>query len=187
VRARERKSAPAVTPDPSSAYKRAIARLARRDHSEGEVRRALLEEGHGKEEVEDVISRLRSRRLLDDEAFALRFARRGFDRHYGRNHLRSALAHKGLAPSVVERGLKEALAQRSEAEGLEEVAQRYWRQRASDDPPLRMRKLWGFLVRRGFPSDLVLERLRVLWPSWRDALDDLDDQEPPGATPEGKG
>jgi hypothetical protein len=37
-----------------------------------------------------------------------------------------------------------------------------------------MQKLWGFLLRRGFPPDLVNERVRALWPRWSDALAGLE-------------
>ena len=43
-------------PAPASPYARALARLARRDHSEQEVRRALHRDGFAEDAVEDVVS-----------------------------------------------------------------------------------------------------------------------------------
>jgi len=54
------------------------------------------------------------------------------------------------------------------------VARRYWRQHTGDEPALRLRKLWAFLLRRGFPAGLVSERLRALWPRWQDAIEGLE-------------
>ena len=48
-------------PSPS-AYQRALRRLARRDHSEAELRRALATRGHTEEEIEEALSRLRAQR-----------------------------------------------------------------------------------------------------------------------------
>ena len=64
----------AATPPPT-AYQRALRRLARRDHSVAELRRALLERGHEPAEVEAALERLRRERYLDDAGFAERFAR----------------------------------------------------------------------------------------------------------------
>ena len=44
---------------PQSAYQRALRRLARRDHSVAELRRALVERGHAPDEVEAALERLR--------------------------------------------------------------------------------------------------------------------------------
>ena len=79
-----------------------------------------------------------------------------------------------MPKEAVEGGLAEALTEVPEAEALDRVAQRYWRNRVSQEPRERLRKLWAFLVRRGFPSDLVRARLAELWPAWRDALDGLE-------------
>ena len=60
---------------------------------------------------------------------------------------------------------------------LDAQARRFWRTRAADEPARRVRKLWVFLVRRGFPADLVQARLRRLWPRWSDALEGLEPED----------
>src|SRR5258708_10963207 len=62
-----------------TAYQRALGRLARRDHSETELRRALLRLGYPEKEVEGAVRRLRAEQYLDDPPFAARFARRPMD------------------------------------------------------------------------------------------------------------
>jgi regulatory protein len=158
-----------------TAYQRALRRLARRDHSENELRQALLRLGHPEEEVEGAVRRLRAERYLDDAAFAARFARsRMADRGLGRHRVRLGLRERGVAPAIAEQGLQEALTEVSEAGALDALARRYWRQRGREEPQRRVRGLWLFLVRRGFPAGLVHERLRALWPRFRDALEGLD-------------
>ena len=161
--------------EPTTAYHRALLRLGRRDHSEAELRRALLGRGHPPEEVEAALERLRAKRYLDDPAFAERFARsRLAGRGQGRLRVRQGLRERGVERRVAEAGLRAALRDVPEAEVLDGVARRYWRLRASDEPALRIRKLWAFLLRRGFPAGLVGERLRALWPRWQDALEGLE-------------
>ncbi len=152
--------------------------MARRDHSEQEIRRALSREGYPEDEVEAAIHRLRADRYLDDESFATRFARSRLAGHgLGRRRIREALRARGVARPVAEKGLTDALADVSETEALEAQARKYWRERTRDEPARRLRKLWAFLLRRGYPAGLVRERLAALWPRWQDALDGLEPED----------
>jgi regulatory protein len=168
---------PAASPAPT-AYGRALGRLARRDHAEAEIRRVLRRAGHGEDEVEAAVTRLRGQRALDDERYAEAFARsRLLHRGLGRNRIERELRQRGVARAVVKKSLGEALADISEASALEAQARRYWRARTNDEPRDRVRKLWAFLLRRGYPADLVRKHLRALWPRWSDALDGLEPSE----------
>jgi regulatory protein len=154
-----------------SAFQRALARLARRDHSEAELRRVLERKGHQTDEIDEALARLRERRFVDDASYATRFARTRMSlRGQGRNRIRQALRQRGVDRQVVERGLEDAASDVSEAEVLDDVARRYWRTHQRDEPERRLRRLSDHLYRRGFPGSLIFERLRALWPSWSDAL-----------------
>jgi regulatory protein len=171
---------PARAPQaPVTAFGRALRRLGRRDHSEGELRRALLRDGFPAPEVDEALGRLRGRGWLDDGEFAYRFARsRMTTQGMGRQRVRQALRQRAVGREEVERGLAAALQEVSEAGAIDALARRYWRQRASDEPARRVRRLWAFLVRRGFPRGLVTERIAALWPRWREALEGLEIGEP---------
>ena len=167
------RSAPAGPPP--SAYQRALRRLARRDHSEAELRRALLERGHTSEETDDALMRLRQQRYLDDDVFAERFARRRLaNRGHGRAKIHQGLRQRGIEREQAEAGITAALREVSEGEVVDKLARRYWRQHNRVEPSRRLPRLWGFLLRRGFPPGLVRSRLLVLWPRWSDALDGLE-------------
>jgi len=152
-----------------------VARLARRDHSEHEIRQALLRDGFAEDEIEETLLRLKRERYLDDAGFAARLARsRLAHRGLGRDRVRLELRRKGVGGAVAEAGLAEALREVPEQEVLEAQARRFWRSRAKDDPRRRIRKLWAFLVQRGFPAEMAHDRLRALWPRWSDALEGLE-------------
>jgi regulatory protein len=166
-------------PTAPTAYGRALARLARRDHSAAEIRRALRRAGHDEVEIERAVGRLVAERYLDDAGFAARYARSRIAGHgLGRNRVRAGLRGKGVARLTAEAGLREALAEVSEADVLDALARRYWRQHAADAAPRRLQKLFAFLLRRGFPAGLVSGRLRRLWPRQSEALSDLESLEP---------
>jgi len=171
------RSAPA-TPPPT-AYQRALRRLARRDHSVAELRRALLERDHPPVEVEAAIERLRRERYLDDTGFAERFARSRMARQgLGRLRVRQGLRQRGVERAATDTGIALALREVDEREVLDGLARRYWRQHARVEPARRLPRLWAFLLRRGFAPGLVRDRLCRLWPRWRDALDGLEPAEP---------
>src|SRR5258708_26090443 len=131
-----------------TAYQRALRRLAQRDHSENELRRALLRLGYPETEVEGAVRRLRAERYLDDAAFAARFARsRMADRGQGRHRVRHGLRERGVAPPVSERGLQEALSEVSEPGTLDAVARRYWRQRGRPGPETPPPRRWALPLR----------------------------------------
>src|SRR5262249_52027737 len=130
---------------------------------------------HPDAEIEEALTRLRAQRSLDDASFAERFSRSRVETHrLGRLRIRRDLGQRGVKRDVAEAGLRRALADTSEAEALDAVARRYWRQHGRDEPALRVRRLWAFLLRRGFPAELVMGRLRRLWPRWSDALSGLE-------------
>jgi regulatory protein len=167
-----------TTSAPPTPYGRALARLARRDHSEQEIRRGLRRDGFADEEIEETVARLRRDRYLDDAGFAARLARSRMEHAgLGRNRVRLELRKKGVRRATAEAGLSEALSEVSEAEVLDGLARRFWKSRDADEPRHRLRKLWAFLLRRGFPADLVHARLRALWPRWSDALEGLEPAE----------
>jgi len=167
------RSAPAG-PGPT-AWQRALRRLARRDHSEAELRRALLDRGHPEAEVEEAVVRLRAARYLDDAGYAERFARsRLAHQGLGRRRIGQGLRQRGVARATAEAGIAAAVREVPEAEVLETLARRYWRQHARVPPARRLPRLWAFLLRRGFAPALVHDRLSALWPRWADALQGLD-------------
>jgi regulatory protein len=158
----------------TSAYASALRRLSRRDHSEHELRQSLARKGHPAHEIEDALARLRREKAVDDDSFAARYARsRMAYAGLGRNRIRRDLSVRGVARAT-ERGLAEAATEVCEASVLDRVARRYWTAHRADEPFRRMRRLWAFLLRRGFPATMVEERLRALWPRQQDALADLE-------------
>jgi regulatory protein len=167
------RSAPAGPPP--SAYQRALRRLGQRDHSEAELRRVLAARGHSRQEIAEALARLREKRYVDDASYAERFSRsRLAHQGLGRGRIREGLRRRGVAREDVEKGLAAALRETPEAEVLDRTARRYWRQHGRVEPARRLPRLWGFLLRRGFPPSLVRARLRALWPRWSDALEGLE-------------
>jgi len=165
----------AAAAPPPTAYQRALRRLARRDHSVADLRRALVDRGHPEEEVEATLERLRRERYLDDRGFAERFARsRLAHAAIGRSRIRQGLRQRGVEREDSEAGIAAALTEVDEGKVLERLARRYWRHHVRVEPERRLPRLWAFLLRRGFAPGLVRERLSALWPRRADAVSGLE-------------
>lgn len=158
-----------------SALTLALRRLGLRDHSECELQRLLARGGFDADEITTVLDRLRRERLLDDARYARRHAAlRIGSRGMGRNRVRAELRRRGVNRETVESGITAALVDVSETEALDSTARSYWRRHARVAVDARRRRLFAFLLRRGFASGLITERLRSLWPEWKGALDELE-------------
>jgi regulatory protein len=162
----------------STALGRAVARLARRDHSEAELRAALAAEGWSPSETDAALARLRESRYVDDEGLAGRFARsRLLGGTAGTRRIRQTLRSRGVAAEASEQGVAAALAETSEADAVDAVARKHWGRRPGEDPRRRLRRVAALLLRRGFPAALVQERLTALWPRWSEAIAGLTESE----------
>jgi regulatory protein len=170
----KRSDDPSKTPA-RSAFGSALRRLARRDHSETEIRSALVELGHGDEEIEETVGRLKAARYLDDHRYAERYTlSRLTTAGHGRARIRQSLRQRGVAGELVEQALTKAASEGTEREALEAVARKYWRLHARVEPEIRLKRLWAFLLRRGFPAGLIHDRLRSLWPRQGAILEGLE-------------
>jgi regulatory protein len=164
-----------ASPPRRNAFASALRRLSRRDHSEAELRAKLLDEGHEVEAVDDAVARAKAARYVDDKTYAERYTRsRLVLQGKGRGHIRHGLRRRGVAGTLVDGALRQAAADGLEQEALDAVAAKYWRLHARVAPPDRLRRLWAFLIRRGFPAGLVHARLRALWPGQDEILEGLE-------------
>ena len=132
------------------AIKEAVRWLSVREMTTKEVRDRLHRRGYSAEIQERVIDYLKQHKYLDDWRFveALIELREG-SRPYGRYRLISDLKAKGLSEEVVERALEVF----NEHRALK-AAMRLGSRRG-----LSGQKLYNFLYRRGFSSDLISQTL----------------------------
>jgi regulatory protein len=164
------------------AYQKALARLARREMSAAEVRQGLVRDGFTPPAIDAALARLSDHRFVDDPRLSARFARsRLAERGLGQHRVRRALQQKGVSRGIIEESLQAALADVSEADAVDRLARRFWLQKERLAPDRRLQALWAFLIRRGFPSGLVGERLKALWPRQGDALAGLEPEDDAGS------
>ncbi len=148
-------------------YDKALDTLARRARSAADLARWLREKEFTPEEIAPAVDRLTALGLLDDLAYARGFARTrlGAGRGYGPRRVAMELARKGVARGVVDavlRELAEEAGDGDERSAALAVAQRRARGMGGITPEARQRRLYGFLVRRGFAMGIAAEVARRL-------------------------
>lgn len=136
---------------------RALAMLARREHSAGEIREKLREMGGDVGLIDAVIAGLQERKLQSDERFAESFVRSRAERGYGPRVIEMALRERGID--------KESARIALEGSGYDwcaqagDVRQRRFGQSLPDNARERARQL-RFLQYRGFAGSDVSAALK---------------------------
>jgi regulatory protein len=136
---------------PATAMQRALGLLTRREHSRKELTRKLVTRGVDPAEVEAAVGKLTDGGWQDDRRFAEALVRSRASNGYGPLHIRAELATHDLPAE-----LRQAALDDFEGDWLEiareAVGRRFER---IDDLRLRERKAADYLIRRGFPGDIV--------------------------------
>lgn len=159
------------------AYSKAERYCARSEHCEADVRRKFYDWRVATEHQAEIIERLRSARYIDDERFALAFAR---DKHrfsgWGRERIRRELSMRHISGSAIERAFAEVFEELDEAEQLERLLRTKARQLKPQDP---LRKRFEQLLRygqyKGYSYDKVRPIAERLLRAEDPSGDDLDD------------
>ncbi|HET9820049.1 MAG TPA: regulatory protein RecX [Rhodanobacteraceae bacterium] len=135
-----------------SAYDRALAMLARREHSRRELRTRLERAGCDEAESESAIRKLRDQHYQDDTRFGEMIVRARVGQGYGPARIRAELRSHGLADAAIG-GLLDGAGVDWQALALAQMRKKYGRKSAADHAERGKRA--AFLLRRGFAAATV--------------------------------
>jgi len=143
-----------------NAYQRALNFLSFRIRSEKEIQQNLQKYEVSEDVIDDVLEKLRSVSLLDDQEFAKQWIENRIQfRPRGKRALSSELFQKGLSGQIIEDALSDL-----DEEGL---AFDCARQKISKFKDLEQKKfqekLSSYLNRRGFPYSIINQVVSTLW------------------------
>jgi regulatory protein len=140
-----------------SAREAALSLLSYRARSRGELEQRLQRKGYPPEVVERCLTELEDRGLVDDASFAASFVRdRIRGKPKGERRISQELRARGIDRTTAGSVISEVM----EAENVTEVelaraAADRWRSRPGEEPLRARRRLYGFLMRRGFSGEAV--------------------------------
>jgi regulatory protein len=148
----------------SAAHAAALRLVAGREMSAARLRERLLARGFPGEAVDEAVGRLTGAGILDDRRAAQAAARTLVTvRRRGRHRVGRELERLGFAKDLARDATQAVLADADERAVLDKVvASRLRGRRTIPDPPA-YRRLFGALLRRGFPADLIRAALRPYW------------------------
>lgn len=148
-------SAPAPQTGVTAARHVAITALARRGLSRREMERHLAQRGFEQHEIETELARLEEVGFIDDIALAQNLVgtlqeRKGL----GRSGIAAELTKRLLAPAAIEYAL-DLIDSSDEVSRARELALKWMRQHGNIDRETAMRRLSGYLTRRGYSGSTV--------------------------------
>jgi regulatory protein len=155
------RSAPRQLESEQELYTAALRALTRRAHSIHEMRAYLERRAVDQDAVDRVIARLREQKYLDDDRYALEFAKQHASlRRQGRFRITRELRTRGVPDRHIDTALDSVFSETSEAEL---VRARLKRKLAHVRGTLDQRQIAGIyrsLLRAGFAADLIRSELR---------------------------
>lgn len=156
---------PAAT-QPQTPYEKTLARafrlLAAKARSVAQLRERLLEKAEP-EIVEQALARLVELGYLNDQEFARSFANSRLSyKPLGRTRLRQDLQRKQLSKQVVEQALETVYTEHNEEALIDRAIEKRLRLKGAPTSREEAKKLFDYLLRRGFSYDLVFKKVRGL-------------------------
>lgn len=142
---------------------RAVALLVRREHSRKELALKLRARGIDPEEADAAVEKVANAGWQDDTRFACSIARTRATAGYGPLYIRAELASHGLDEGLITHALL-SLDEAGEVDWAD-VARAQVRRRFGDQARLSIpmqHKAAGYLMRRGFGSDIIRMAIRSL-------------------------
>ena len=131
---------------------RALGLLSRREHSEYELTRKLLDKAEPPDAVAQVVERLKQENLLSDRRFADALVRSRTQRGYGPVKIRHELETKGIADALIDEYLDLS------GTSWETILRRVWSKKYGGSVPTDYQdwaKQARFLQSRGFTSEQI--------------------------------
>ncbi|GAB5496133.1 MAG: hypothetical protein Phyf2KO_12130 [Phycisphaerales bacterium] len=137
-----------------AALSHAIRLTGMRQRSSFDLTRRLRMAGHLEPDARDAVKKLADLGILCDESLATRLAeelaRAG---RHGRRGIENKLRVKGFKPDLASKAARLALEEEGDPDAAHTLANKRARQLARFEPEVARRRLYGFLIRRGFDHD----------------------------------
>ena len=138
-----------------SALEKAVAMLAQRACSRGEIEQKLRQTGYSPETIDMVLYKLEKNDLLNDRVFAGQWAQYRAGQKYGPRRISQELRYKGVSPEETEAALS-VIPEEDQLESAVRIAEKAARRgKPGEDPRKARQRILSAVVRRGFDWDIA--------------------------------
>lgn len=150
-----------VADERQRAYVEGLRYLERKPRTAQEMARRLREKEIGETIITEVLQRLQQERFIDDPLYAKQWAeQRITNQRKSKLWIRQELREKGIDKSLIAEAL-ENISPEEELESALQTGRKKWNMIRGDMNDKR-RKTGAFLMRRGFPGEVVRQVLNTL-------------------------
>lgn len=148
-------------------YEYALNLLAQRAYTVRNLRRKLLQKGIEAAEAERAVERLQANGLLDDQKFAAEFARqRLVVSGASVRRVEQDLIRRGISPDSAKAATRSVVSEEHVdfAGSMERLARKKLASLGDLEPPIKRRRVFGFLARKGYELDDINRTLARILP-----------------------
>ncbi len=145
---------------PRSCRADALMFLKIRPRSVEELRSKLIRKKHSLQDIQATIEYLESIRLLDDRAFTASWIQYRLARPFGFKRIITELKAKGIKDDIIEESVSHARGEYVEGDVILQLAQRRWQRFPRLEPAKKKKRVFDYLIRRGFSIDAVMKALK---------------------------
>lgn len=125
--------------------------------SEKEILRRLKRKKFPEGIIEETVAFLRQKRFLDDSLFAKAWIDSRLKRPLGLRRIRQELKLKGVERQIIESQIQARTEHYSEEEIVFEIAREKLNKLKSVEPQKAKRRIYGYLLRRGFSPEVIID------------------------------
>lgn len=143
----------------SKAKDYAFLLLKFRERSEQELRQRLKKKKFSPDAIEDTVSFLKSREFIDDRHFARSWINSRIKKPLGLRRIRSELSLKGVDKEIIDTQIEELRKDYTEANIVARIAKERLDKLKGIDPQRARKRVYAYLIRRGFSPETVLDVL----------------------------
>lgn len=133
-----------------------------RPRSEKEIYERLKKKKFDAEIIKEAIAFLKEKRFIDDNYFAKVWLESRLKRPLGLRRLKQELGLKGIAKEIIDSRLQEIKKKYCEGDIVREIARQRLCKLKNIEPAKVKSRIYGYLLRRGFSPDVVIDVINQL-------------------------
>lgn len=138
--------------------------------SEKELIARLKKKRFNQEDIAKVIDFLKEKRFIDDAQFAKGWVDSRIKRPFGLRRIKEELRIKGVGDKIIDAQIQEVKRNYSEEEIVSGLAQERFSRLKNIDFQKARARVYGYLIRRGFGPDIVIDVLSKIFDTNRHEL-----------------
>jgi len=133
-----------------------------RPRSSKEIAQRLKKKDFDQKTIKEITLYLEEKGFLNDREFTRAWIESRLKRRFGFNRIRRELGIKGIDKQIIDLETQEIKKRYSEEDSLIQLAEERWRKLSGIPTQKAKQRLFGYLTRRGFSPEIIIETVNKL-------------------------